>query len=80
MNGILCTRTWLGNCSRVAPEPGSVSLHVQGQVVRPRERALAKVALERFLARVFPKVPRQLVGTSKLPGTTFPGTSVRFLA
>ena len=57
-----------------------VALHVQWQMVRSWEGTLAQVAAERLLSRMFAEVTGQLVGPSKLPGTTIPRALVRFLA
>lgn len=54
-------------------------LHVQGQVVAPREASGAEAALERLGARVLPVVPREFVGPGEPPLAAFPGTLVRFL-
>lgn len=54
-------------------------LHVQGQVVAPRETSGAEAALERLGARVLPVVPREFVGPGEPPLAAFPGTLVRFL-
>lgn len=54
-------------------------LHVQGQVVAPREASGAEAALERLGARVLPVVPRELVRPGEPPLAAFPGTLVRFL-
>lgn len=56
-----------------------VSLHVQGEVVGPGERARADAALEGFGARVFPVVTRQLVRTGEAPVAAVPRTPVRLL-
>lgn len=55
-------------------------LHVQRQVVGPREGALAQVALEGLLARVLAEVARQLVGPRELPRAALPRALVRLLA
>lgn len=52
---------------------------VQCQVIRPREAAIAVRALERLHSRVLAVMPRQFVGTRKLPGAAFPGTLVGLL-
>jgi len=56
-----------------------VPLHVEGQVVRPGERALAQVALERTVARVFAEMASQFVGASEFPTATLPAAMVRLL-
>lgn len=56
-----------------------MSLHVQGQVVRPGEGPLAVGALERLDPGVLPVVPRQLVRAGEPPLATLPGTFVRLL-
>lgn len=55
-------------------------LHMQGQVVTPRELPLTLLTLERLRAGVFAKVSRQLVGAGKLPRTSLPRARIRFLA
>lgn len=62
---------------RVAPS--HVSLHVQRQVIRPGEGALAQVALEGPVSRVFAEVTGQLVGPGELPPAAFPAAVVRLL-
>lgn len=53
--------------------PSEVPLHVQGQVVRAREAAVAHPALERLGARVLPVVAGQLVGSREPPVAAVPG-------
>lgn len=60
--------------------PSSVALHVQREVVGPREGPLAQVALEGLLARVLPEVARQLVRPGELPRAALPRALVRFFA
>ena len=57
-----------------------MALHVQRQVVRPREAALTAVTLERLGARVFAVVPGQLVGAGEPPLAALPRAPVRLLA
>lgn len=45
---------------------------VQGQVVGPGEAAVTVCALEGLDPRVFPVVPRQLIGPRKLPRAAVP--------
>ena len=57
-----------------------VPLHVQRQVVRPREGPLTQPTLERPVARVLAVVTRQLVGAGELPAAALPrgtGTASR---
>lgn len=56
-----------------------VSLHVQGQVVRPGEGARAHGALEGLGARVLPVVARQLVRTCEAPVAALPRAPVGLL-
>ena len=60
-------------------ETASVALHVQRQVVRPRERPRAEVTLERLEARVLSVVPGQFVRPSILPLAALPRALVRLL-
>ncbi len=57
-----------------------MSLHVQGQVVRPGEGPLAQAALERPITGVFAIVSCELIGSGKLPPTALPTAGVRLLA
>lgn len=54
-------------------------LHMQCQVIRPGEGALAQVALEGTVSGVFTEVARQLIGPGKLPATTLPAAVVWLL-
>lgn len=54
-------------------------LHVKRQVVRPRERALAQLAVERFVAGVLALVAGQLVRAGKTPAAVGPLANVRLL-
>lgn len=55
-------------------------LHVQGEVVAPRERSLADRAFERLRARVLPIVPSQFVAPREPPFAFWPLALVRLLA
>lgn len=55
-------------------------LHVQGEVVRPGERSVTALALERAVARVFSVVTCEFIGSGKLPPAAFPVTVIRLLA
>ena len=46
---------------------GVVPLHVQGEVVRARERAVTVLAAERLGTRVLPDVARQLIRAREAP-------------
>lgn len=52
---------------------------MQGEVVGAGERALAQMALERPVARVFPEMTRQLIGTGEFPSASLPVAVVRLL-
>lgn len=54
-------------------------LHVQGQVVRAGEAAVAHPTLERLGPGVLPVVACQLVRAREPPVTAFPGAFVRLL-
>lgn len=56
-----------------------VALHVQGEVVRAREAAVAMIALERFRTCVFPVMTGQLVRPCEPPLAALPRTLVRLL-
>lgn len=58
---------------------GQVAFHVEGEMIRTGETAFAHLAAERFGARVFPVVTRELVGTCEAPLTFGPMAAVRFL-
>ena len=49
-------------------------------MVGPGEGAFAEAALERPVARVFPVVPRQLVGPGEFPSAALPSALVGLLA
>lgn len=57
-----------------------VPLHVQRQVVGAREGAVAKVALERPVARVLAVVAREFVRARELPAAAVPVAVVGLLA
>jgi hypothetical protein len=57
-----------------------VALHVEREVVRAREAPVAVSTLERFGARVFPVVARQLVGSREPPLAPLPRAPVRLLS
>lgn len=57
-----------------------MSLHVQSEVIGPREGAFAKVALERSVAGVLAEVASQLIGAGELPAATLPTATVWLLA
>lgn len=57
-----------------------VALHVEGEVVGPREGSLAEVALERLETGVLSEVAGQLVRPSKLPRAPFPTALVGFFS
>lgn len=59
--------------------PSHVSLHVEGQVVRPGEGTLAQVALERPVSGVFAEMTGQFVGPGELPSTALPAAVVWLL-
>lgn len=59
---------------------GDMTLHVECQVVRARERPLAESALERPVAGMLAVVASQLVRASELPATALPAALVRLLA
>lgn len=61
-----------GDCS-------DMPLHVQGQVVTPREGSLTKVALEWPVSCVLAIVTGQFVRAGKLPATPLPGAVVGLL-
>ena len=54
-------------------------LHVQGEVVGPREAPVAVLALEGLEAGVLAVVPRQLVGPREPPLAAVPRATVRLL-
>lgn len=54
-------------------------LHVESQVVRAREGALAQVTLKGPVSGVLPEVTGQLVRPGKLPAAALPVTVVGFL-
>ena len=56
-----------------------VALHVEGEVVGPAEGALAQLALERFVPRVFPVVSAELVRAGELPAAVCPAAGERLL-
>lgn len=56
-----------------------MSLHVQGQVVRPGKGPVALLTLEGSVARVLPVVARELVGAGELPAAALPVAVVRLL-
>lgn len=64
----------------VSVNEASVSLHMEGQVVGPREGPLTQMALKRFLSCVFPVVTCQLVRACELPRAPLPRALVRFLS
>ena len=68
----------LGLSLRLFP-PLLVPLHVEGEVVRPGEAAVALAALEGLDAGVLPQVPRQLVRPREPPLAAVPGAPVRLL-
>lgn len=49
---------------------------VERQVIRAGEAAVTVCTLEWLHSRVLAVMPRQFVGSSKLPGAAFPGTFV----
>ena len=55
-------------------------LHVEREVVRPGEAAVALAALEGLDARVLPQVPRQLVRPREPPLAAVPRAPVWLLA
>lgn len=57
-----------------------VPLHVEGQVIRAGETAVAHAALERLRPRVFPEMASQLIRTGEAPLTSLPGALVRLLS
>ena len=54
-------------------------LHVKTEVVTPCKSAITEVTSERFAARVFPQMPRQLVRSRKSPVALGPRAAVRLL-
>ena len=56
-----------------------MSLHVKSEMVGARESSIAQLAVERFVPRVFPLVPGQLVAPSEPPATVVPAADVRLL-
>jgi len=58
----------------------SVPLHVERQMIAPRERSLTEMALERLLARVLAIVPRQLVRSCEFPRAALPCALIWLLA
>ena len=55
-------------------------LHVKTKVVTPCKSAITEVTSERFAARVFPQMPRELVRSGKPPVALRPRAAVRLLA
>ena len=66
----------LGTCSRLE---GGVPLHVKRQMVRPGESSLTQFAVERFVPRVFPLMPGQLVRPGEPPAAVLPLADVGLL-
>lgn len=56
-----------------------MSLHVQGQVVGPREGPVAQVALEGSVTCVLAVVAGELVRTRELPAAAVPVAMIRLL-
>jgi len=59
--------------------PSHVTLHVERQVIGPREAAIAVAALERLGTCVLAVVAGQLVAPRKPPFAAVPGALVRLL-
>ena len=57
----------------------SMTLHVQGQVVRARKGPLAQLTLEGLLSRVFAVMASQFVRSSEFPRAPLPSAGVRLL-
>lgn len=53
-------------------------LHVQGQVVWARKGTVTQVTLEGPMTSVFAEVACKLIGSGKLPSTSFPVAVIRF--
>lgn len=53
---------------------------VERQVIRAGEAAVTVCTLEWLHSRVLAVMPRQFIGSSKLPGAAFPGTFVGFFS
>lgn len=53
--------------------------HMQCKVVRPREGALAEMALERTVSGVFTEMAGQLIRPGEFPAASFPATVVWLL-
>ena len=70
---------WLCVSSSLKRLHGHVSLHVEREVVGPREGPLTEPALERTVAGVFAVVTGQLIRACKLPSTALPAALIRFL-
>jgi len=66
----------LGTCSRLE---GGVPLHVERQMVGPGESSLTQLAVERFVPRVFPLVPGQLIRPGEPPAAVLPLADVGLL-
>lgn len=58
---------------------GSVTSHVQRQVIGATEAAGAELAAKGLDARVLPVVAGQLVGAGEAPDAALPGAHVRLL-
>ena len=54
-------------------------LHVQSQVVRPRESSVTQLTVEGLVARMFPLVSCQLVTSGESPATIVPAADVGLL-
>lgn len=63
-----------GQCIRIVP------FQMERQMIRPGEGSVAHLALERPVAGVFPRMPRQLVRPREFPAAILPRADVRFLA
>lgn len=57
-----------------------MAFHMEGEMVRPGEGALAQMALEGSVSGVLAEVTGQFIRTGKLPATTFPAAMVGLLA
>lgn len=57
-----------------------MAFHMEGEVVRSGEGALAQMALEGSVSGVLAEVTGQFIRTGKLPATTFPAAMVGLLA
>lgn len=58
---------------------GSVSSHMQRQMIGATETSCAELTAKGLHARVFPVVAGQLVGAGKAPDAAFPGAHIRLL-